>query len=377
MACLSSSPSSLIGELRQMHEGFGKSGRSMMMTEDVIKAKSRTRTQASSSSSIGSSIGRVRHVGVMMRRASVVGPRRIPRRRITSYRDQVASLRCRSAIEENEDDGSGGDFDVLPPPPPPPAAAKAIGLTPRGYSLYEALEGQADWKRVSVETGIVGSLEREEFMIAPLLKDSNIITLTLPRPAGLTFSPDTTGLIRLVEINKQTKAGQRVALSRLGVGTVSGENMAPKIGDILRAHSTTTIDAPLTASLTGELSGVKRRVVLHGCDGQSWSRCSNALAKGRISDGDLFLVLERPGEDSRASVYEIDDATISLNEEDTGDFGSTQQPRGQQGMYTITGFEEDDEDMDSISDAKGQRDFNGLLLITGLTFLTLVLTGFY
>lgn len=62
--------------------------------------------------------------------------------------------------------------------------------------------------------------------------DSKIVTVTLPRPAGITFQQDSTGLVRVVEINRNTGyqyllnlhnhflpfagAGQRQALERLG-----------------------------------------------------------------------------------------------------------------------------------------------------------------
>ncbi|GAB5369302.1 hypothetical protein AAMO2058_001393400 [Amorphochlora amoebiformis] len=173
---------------------------------------------------------------------------------------------------------------------------KVIGRTPRGYSLFEALVDEDDdkssWTRVSAEVGIVGERSLETFYISKLLKDSNLITVSLPRPAGITFSPDSKGFVRVVEIDKNTASGQLSALSRLGVKKGVGAAM---IGDILRAVTTTTLDVPVTASLTGELSGVKRRVVLFGVDQEPWSRVSTALAKGSVSDGDLVMVLERPG----------------------------------------------------------------------------------
>eukprot|EP00466_Bigelowiella_natans_P013973 jgi/Bigna1/77850/fgenesh1_pg.50_\ len=68
---------------------------------------------------------------------------------------------------------------------------------------------------------------------------------------------------------------------------------------------------------------------------------STALAKGTISDGDITLVLERPGEKSQAKNFQIDEGTVmSVEEEDD--------------MSVVPYAEQ--------SDDKGREGFNWILL---------------
>jgi len=79
------------------------------------------------------------------------------------------------------------------------------------------------------------------------------------------------------------------------------------------------------------------------------------ITNGRISDGDITLVLERPGEKSQAKNFQIDEGTVmSVEEEDD--------------MSVVPYAEQ--------SDDKGREGFNWILLAGGLSFLTLIVSGF-
>lgn len=77
------------------------------------------------------------------------------------------------------------------------------------------------------------------------------------------------------------------------------------MGDVMRAITATTMDWGASTEITGDLSGSERRVVLFGADGQRWSEVQAALRSGLVSDGDVELILERPGRESRASEWQV------------------------------------------------------------------------
>eukprot|EP00854_Cymbomonas_tetramitiformis_P031884 gene31884-40240_t len=57
-------------------------------------------------------------------------------------------------------------------------------------------------------------------------------------------------------------------------------------------------------AIVGDLTGTVRRVVLYGADNQRWASVQNALRQGRIADGEVSLILERPLDASPAVKWE-------------------------------------------------------------------------
>lgn len=97
----------------------------------------------------------------------------------------------------------------------------------------------------------------------------------------------------MVELVRNSKAAQQSSVARLGAAPESGAYAA--VGDVLRGVTATTMDWGGRTKLTGDLSGSQRRVVLFGADGQSWAEVQDALRSGQVADGEVELVLERPG----------------------------------------------------------------------------------
>lgn len=175
-----------------------------------------------------------------------------------------------------------------------------IEYMPNGYLLEEVavsspgarLENEPKWYTFRVKVGEVGKRKLDSFVLKSSLKDTNsqMLDVTLDRPLGIIFEPDTQGRVRVAELVPGFEAAQRYNVAKLNQ-TVSKEVC---VGDILRACTATVVDYPFKASLVGDLTGTVRRVVLYGVDNQTWSKTAEALRLGLKADGDVTLILERP-----------------------------------------------------------------------------------
>lgn len=175
-----------------------------------------------------------------------------------------------------------------------------------------------------------------------LAPPSTLVSVRMPRPLGITFEMDEKGCVtarpvlnpcpplaprqrachdaahglplrytRVVELVRNSKAAQQSSIARLGAGPESGAYTA--VGDVLRGATATTMDWGGRTKLTGDLSGSQRRVVLFGADGQSWAEVQGALRSGQVADGEVELVLERPGAGSPdADGFRQSDAELEL-----------------------------------------------------------------
>jgi len=166
---------------------------------------------------------------------------------------------------------------------------------------------------------------------------------------------DDAGLVRVVELVRSSRAAQQSAVARLGADPDSGAY--PRVGDVLRAVTATTMDWGARAALLGDLSGSERRVVLFGADGQPWPEVQSALRSGLVADGDVEMVLERPGEGSASAQWRV--APAEELEREAG--RAALQPAA----------------ADTVPGALGEADsFNLLALATASTVIGLILAGF-
>jgi len=179
-----------------------------------------------------------------------------------------------------------------------------VEVTPEGYMLQEVsvpvkgkMEGrEPEWFRFRPEIGVVGERKKETFVLKKTLSaESVFVEMTLERPIGVIFTPDTQGRVRVAELVAGYEADRLARKARVGMRGVG----AALEGDVLRAFTCTVLDFPLKAQLLGDLEGTKRKVVLYGADEQKWRKTAEALRLGLIADGPLTLILERPPEGSR------------------------------------------------------------------------------
>mmetsp|Transcript_7227 Transcript_7227/g.18804 ORF Transcript_7227/g.18804 Transcript_7227/m.18804 type:complete len:315 (+) Transcript_7227:91-1035(+) len=194
---------------------------------------------------------------------------------------------------------------------------------PVGYKSFLIQDPQIDingtsandperWIKFTPEVGPVGARKPKPYAFKRVLAPpSTLVSVRMPRPLGITFEMDEKGYTRVVELVRNSKAAQQSSVARLGAGPESGAYTA--VGDVLRGATATTMDWGGRTKLTGDLSGSQRRVVLFGADGQSWAEVQGALRSGQVADGEVELVLERPGAGSPdADGFRQSDAELEL-----------------------------------------------------------------
>jgi len=101
--------------------------------------------------------------------------------------------------------------------------------------------GNGNWVVFRPEVGEVGERSELPFAFERILgPPSDLFSVTLPRPMGIVFEMDTAGLVRVVELVKDSQAAQGAAIARLGSGPAGGNVL---VGDVLRAVTSTTMSA--------------------------------------------------------------------------------------------------------------------------------------
>ena len=125
------------------------------------------------------------------------------------------------------------------------------------------------------------------------------VEVTMERPLGITFEPDTEGRAR-VSISFAVPEPAEPTPARLQAPASVGAS-APRRGDILRAFTTSTLSyGPRERSCWGS-SGTKRARGVVRADNQPWGKTISALKSGLVADGPVTLILERDRDEARAS----------------------------------------------------------------------------
>lgn len=87
----------------------------------------------------------------------------------------------------------------------------------------------------------MGKRKREQFVVDRLLPDGGLmVQVTLDRPLGIVFEPDTVGRVRVGVLLDGFQAAQRAAVAQLN--QTQADAVLP--GDMLRAFTTTVLDFP-------------------------------------------------------------------------------------------------------------------------------------
>ena len=159
-----------------------------------------------------------------------------------------------------------------------------------GYTPWLTEQGPED-ECIRIETGTVGKLKPQSYLFdKKLAPPSKLLTVTLPRPLGIIFEEDYAHKRAVVaEIVEGSNADQLAKRSALGP---SGDDNSPRVGDVLRACTTTNI-VYKPAALAFGAQIPERAIVLFGADNERWSRVAVALKRGLKADGPVTLVLER------------------------------------------------------------------------------------
>jgi hypothetical protein len=130
-------------------------------------------------------------------------------------------------------------FDMLRRAPPPPLAGWrrrqvpdaaqgrregvefSLEVTPLGLMLEQTavsaagstLNGEPVWYRFKAEVGEVGKRKRTQFVVDRLLPEGGImVEVTLPRPLGIVFEPDSQGRVRVAQLLDGFQAQQRASV---------------------------------------------------------------------------------------------------------------------------------------------------------------------
>lgn len=153
-----------------------------------------------------------------------------------------------------------------------------------------------------------GQRKPRRFKMPRTMKDSSMGVVTLARPMGVVFVPDTNGRIRVAEIIENSEADRLTKREMLTGGLYSADRETDEIrgicvGDVLRGLTTQRVEIPTAAALTGDLSGAQRQVILMDVTGVGWKVVSRALRQWSLDCGDMSLVIERPPLESAAAVW--------------------------------------------------------------------------
>ena len=238
----------------------------------------------------------------------------------------------------------------------------------RGY-YYDAVRDTDIGERVKVEVGLVGKRVKRTFFLPKTLSngESDIVEVTMERPLGIVFEPDTEGRVRVADFVDGSRAGRAAAVASL---SPAGAQAASR-GDVLRAFTASTVSFGPRAQLLGDLSGSKRAVVLFGADGQSWTKTTSALTSGLVADGPVTLLLERDRDPERAKAWtpeELpqDDPRVPQKDRSRGSKAPSSSPKTA-GSGTRRTVEEESDVPDAI---------NYAFLTAFVSFILLILAGF-
>lgn len=181
-----------------------------------------------------------------------------------------------------------------PPLPPDALMLDAKGdpvFRVAGWTPAPAPDGDAG-TRLRIPVGRVGARAPRSFLFDRLLPTSRLLAVALPRPLGVTFAEDKrSGRVIVDELVEQGAAARRAAAAALDP-ILADTVLAP--GDVLRAVTATTFVFRGPAALAG-FTPPTREVVLFGADGERWPAVKAALRRGDVADGDVVVVVERPG----------------------------------------------------------------------------------
>ena len=238
----------------------------------------------------------------------------------------------------------------------------------RGF-YYDAVRESDIGERVTCEVGLVSKRVKRTFFLNKTLAngESDIVEVTMERPLGIVFEPDTEGRVRVADFVEGSRAGRAAAVASLSpVGA-----QAARRGDVLRAFTSSTISFGPRAQLLGDLSGSKRAVVLFGADGQSWVKTISALKSGLVADGPVTLLLERDRDPERAKAWtpeELpkDDPRVPGKPQGAKVTGGSPKTSGK-----TSGTRRTVDDESNVPDA-----INYAFLTAGISFVLLILAGF-
>ena len=220
---------------------------------------------------------------------------------------RAAGGRLRSGPRARSERAQAAPASPAPAPRPPQEEEEeeeATTLSPVGYSYIPVPDARvtARWCRVKVPVGEVGELRSEAFCLQPKLPaPSSWVVVTMDRPLGVLFTPDTRGLVRVDGFYEGTSADLEAKKAQLDP-SVRPSTMLK--GDVLHAFSTAKLRMPARAGLTGDLTGSLRTVEFYGIQDQPWGTVAEAMRKGEAGDGTMTLVLERPAAYSAEAEYE-------------------------------------------------------------------------
>lgn len=337
-------------------------------------------TPLSASASLSSSSSRERRVGSRHGRDGS--------RAAASGRDDVDAAESTGwrtlGVGASADDPRMEDGWVALEPEPEPSFDAAedyerddsgrVVYAPRGF-FYDGVRPSDGGERFKVDVGIVGARRRRTFALRKRLfrekgeECSDLVEVTMERPLGITFEPDTEGRVRVSDFVRGSRAGRADAVARLQAPASVGAS-APRRGDILRAFTTSTLSYGPRAQLLGDLSGTKRAVVLFGADDQPWGKTISALKSGLVADGPVTLILERDRDEARASAWTPEEARASPVG-DTGNAGETARERVEE-----IGGERRRVRGDAWGGGGVPDPVNASFVVAALAFALLIFTGF-
>ena len=312
------------------------------------------------------------------------------------------AIRWRTLDDAREEDGWVAD---LPEPSPTQSADFSDGLedyerdssgrvvyAARGF-FYDGVRPSdaVDFgmtERVKVGVGIVGKKRERVFALRKVLGsrggvagvESDVFAVTMDRPLGVVVERDVDGRVRVADFVEGSRAGRAAAVAQLqGLNENSGARAARR-GDVIRAFTTTTLSYGPRAQLLGDLSGTKRAVVLFGADDQPWGKTIGALKSGLVADGPVTLILERDRDAARAEAWTPEPTPPPEVEKKKSAAPSPSRSiegaEKRKALRTVGSPSVDDRERVSQAPSVVPDPVNASLLVAGVAFVALVVTGF-
>jgi ribosomal protein S18 acetylase RimI-like enzyme len=243
-------------------------------------------------------------------------------------------------------------------------------------------------ERVKVGVGIVGKKRERVFALRKVLGsrggvagvESDVFAVTMDRPLGVVVERDVDGRVRVADFVEGSRAGRAAAVAQLqGLNENSGARAARR-GDVIRAFTTTTLSYGPRAQLLGDLSGTKRAVVLFGADDQPWGKTIGALKSGLVADGPVTLILERDRDAARAEAWTPEPTPPPEVEKKKSaapvSSRSIEGAEKRKALRTVGSPSVDDRERVSQAPSVVPDPVNASLLVAGVAFVALVVTGF-
>jgi ribosomal protein S18 acetylase RimI-like enzyme len=243
-------------------------------------------------------------------------------------------------------------------------------------------------ERVKVCVGIVGKKRERVFALRKVLGsrggvagvESDVFAVTMDRPLGVVVERDVDGRVRVADFVEGSRAGRAAAVAQLqGLNENSGARAARR-GDVIRAFTTTTLSYGPRAQLLGDLSGTKRAVVLFGADDQPWGKTIGALKSGLVADGPVTLILERDRDAARAEAWTPEPTPPPEVEKKKSAAPSPSRSiegaEKRKALRTVGSPSVDDRERVSQAPSVVPDPVNASLLVAGVAFVALVVTGF-